>query len=149
MPQFHFRLATLQRLRESDRDERRGQLAEAQRAEQIVIERIAAIDNEIEQLRTQCVEATRPGKVDVDLLMESQRFELILKLERQTAEQQRQLVAAEVQKRRDALVAVDREVRVLEKLRDTQLERHRQDEEKRDMQQLDEIAGRGFWRKEE
>lgn len=149
MPVFKFRLATLQRLRESDRDEKRGHLAEAQRAEQIVIERIAAIESEIEQIREQCVTATRPGKVNVDLLMESQRFELILKMERQTAEQQQKLVAAEVQKRRDALVAIDREVRVLEKLKETQLDRHRQDEEKHDMQQLDEIAGRSFWRKEE
>jgi len=45
-----------------------------------------------------------------------------------------------VHKRREAVVAADREVRVLEKLRDSQHERHRDEETKQEAKRLDEMA---------
>jgi len=141
MPTFQFRLATLLRLREAARDERRNLLAEALRAEELVVRRIAELDGELAALRAQRLHAARPGEtVDVDSLNDTARYEMILKLERQSADQQRQVVAAEAEKRREALVAADREVRVLERLRETQLERHRQEEDRREFQRLDELA---------
>ena len=47
MATFHFRLATLLRLREAVRDDRRAQLAEAPYAEQLIVERIAALDADL------------------------------------------------------------------------------------------------------
>jgi flagellar protein FliJ len=141
MPTFQFRLATLLRLREAARDERRNLLTEALRAEELVVQRIAELDGELAALRAQRLHAARPGAtVDVDSLNDTARYEMILKLERQSADQQRQAVAAEAEKRREALVAADREVRVLERLRETQLERHRQEEGRREFQRLDELA---------
>jgi flagellar export protein FliJ len=148
MPPFRFKLATLQRLRENERDERRSRLADAQRAEDIVNARIADIDAELGRLRDETGHRSRPGRMDVDALMELQRYELLLKAERQAAVQQRELVAAEVERRREALVVADREMRVLERLRETQQERHRQAEERHERKVLDEIATQGFSRKE-
>jgi flagellar export protein FliJ len=45
-------------------------------------------------------------------------------------------------RRREALVAADREVRTLEKLRESQHERFRREEETRETKRLDEVAGR-------
>jgi flagellar export protein FliJ len=140
MPPYRFRLATLLRLREATRDEKRLSLADAQRAEQIVTDRIADIDNQLAGVRGASAQAARPGRVNVDTLMEMQRYELLLKAERSTAEQQRQVVAAEVLRRREALIAADREVRVLEKLRENQQQRHRQEDDRLDRRRLDEIA---------
>jgi flagellar export protein FliJ len=148
MPPFRFRLTTLQRLRENDRDERRSRLADAQRAEDIVAARIADIDADLDRMRDETARRSRPGRMDIDALMELQRYELLLKAERQAAEQQRALVAAEVERRREALVLADREVRVLERLREAQQARHRQAEERQDRKVLDEIAIQGFCRKE-
>jgi flagellar export protein FliJ len=145
---FRFRLATLLRLRESDRDERRSHLADAQRAEDIVRARIAEIDGETSRLRGESARLSRPGAVNVDVLMEINRFELLLVAERQAAVQQQKLVAEEVERRRLALVAADREVRVLERLRETQQERHRQDAERQERKQLDESAAHAFVRKD-
>src|ERR1700685_675769 len=114
MANFQFRLATLLRLREAWRDERRRHLAEAQRAEQLIVERIAAIDAEMAAARGQYVDAARSRNVNVDLLTDMARYEMILKAQRQSADQQRQAVAVEVQKRRSALVMADRDVQVLE-----------------------------------
>jgi flagellar FliJ protein len=148
MPSFRFRLTTLLRLREGERDERRTRLADAQQAEDIVNSRIADIDAGLGRLRDETGRHSRPGPMDVDALMELQRYELLLKAERQAALQQRELVAAEVERRREALVAADREVRVLERLRETQQQRHRQAEERQERKVLDEIATQGFCRKE-
>ena len=148
MPPFRFRLTTLMRLREAERDDRRSRLADAQQAEDIVNERIAGIEADLGRLRDEAGRRSRPGPMDVDALMELQRYEVLLNAERQAALQQRELVAAEVVRRREALVVADREVRVLERLRETQQMRHRQAEERQERKVLDEIATQGFCRKE-
>lgn len=145
---FRFRLATLLRLREGDRDERRTQLADAERAEDIVRARIVEIDRELGRLCGAAARLSQPGLVNVDELMEIERFELLLAAERQAAVGQHQLVAAEVERRREVLVAADREVRVLERLRETQHDRHRQDSDRRDRKQMDETATQAFARKD-
>ena len=148
MSPFRFKLATLLRLRENERDERRSRLAEAQQAEDIVNARIGEIDADLDRLREEAGQRSRPGRMDVDALMELQRYELLLKAERQAAVQQRDLVAAEVERRREALVTADREVRVLERLRATQQQRHRLAEERQQRKVFDEIATQGYSRKE-
>src|SRR4051812_24501353 len=108
MASFRFRLATLLRLRESWRDERRGHLAEAQHAENLILERIEQLDRELTDLKRRSLHAARPGLLNVDQLAEAARYEMILKAQRESADQQRQAVVAEVAKRREALVAADR-----------------------------------------
>jgi len=140
MPSFQFRLATLLRLREAARDERRAHLAEAQRAEQLVVDRIEAIVRELVEVQRRSLVAARPGPLDVDRLADAARYEMILKVERQSADQQRQAVAIEVEHRREAPMAADREVRVLEKLRETQHDRFRDEEARAEAKRLDEMA---------
>jgi flagellar FliJ protein len=140
MSSFRFRLSTLLRLREAWRDERRAHLAEAQQAEQLIQERIAEIARALAELQRRSLDAARPGTIDVDRLAETARYEMILKVDRESADQQRQAVAAELQKRRDAVVEADRDVRALEKLRDAQRNRHREEEARQEAQRLDEMA---------
>ena len=52
-----------------------------------------------------------PGSIDLDRLADAARYEMILKAELESADQQRQAVVAEVLKRREVLVAADRDVR--------------------------------------
>ena len=56
-------------------------------------------------------------------------------------------MAAEIERRRQALVEADREVRVLEKLRERQLEQHRREEELRETKRLDEVVTQQAFRK--
>ena len=53
-----------------------------------------------------------------------------------------QAVQTEIEQRRRAVVDANREVRVLETLREKQLDQHRRDENRREIRQLDETAGR-------
>jgi flagellar FliJ protein len=149
MATFHFRLATLLRLREADRDERRAQLSDAQQAEAIVAGRIREMDREIAAIRQLGQLAAAPGKVDVDQLLDMQRYEIQLKIERTATEDQRQKVAQEVERRLERAIAADREVRILEKLRESQLVKHRSEEEKVDQKRFDELAGQLVFYREE
>lgn len=141
-----FRLATLLRLKEADRDDRRGELAEAFRAAETIDERLSEVHQNLEGLRK--LQTAGAGDVDVDRLIEAGRYEMVLRVQQLQLEQNRQQVQAEVERRREVLVAADREVRVLEKLRETQQQKERTDMERQAMKRLDEVAGQGHWRRQ-
>ena len=78
----------------------------------------------------------------MDRLLEVSRYELLLRFQQQQAGQQHEMVQAEIERRREALVDANRQVRVLEELRRKQLERHRQEESRQEIKRLDEAAAR-------
>jgi flagellar protein FliJ len=140
MAKFQFRLATLLRIREATRDERRHALAEAYRVDELLRVQVENIGRELSQLITQRRQDAGPGEVKVDRLVNSQRFELTLRHQERQLLRQRETVAAEIERRRQALIEADREVRVLEKLREKRAEEHRQEQDRREARRLDEVA---------
>ena len=140
MPKFKFRLATLLRLRESTRDERRQQLAQAHEADRRLQIEEEEVAGQLAALYADARRTAGPGEVNVDLLLDAQRFEFVLKAQRQQLARQRELVRGEIERRRQALVEANREVQALEKLRDRLAERHREEENRRDLRRLDEAA---------
>ena len=142
MAKFKFRLVTLLKLREAARDERRSQLAEAYRVDDVLNERLEEIARQLSGLKDHCRKVIGPGTIDVDQLVEAQQFELALASQRTRLDRQRRTVAEEIERRRQTLVEANRDVRVLEKLREKQAGRHRQEEDRRETKVLDEVAGR-------
>ena len=142
MAKFKFRLATLLRLREATRDERRSELAKAYQAEGILENQRRRIRNALDELERHNRQACAPGPLDLDQLLEGRRYELVLRSQEQQARQQLEAVQAEVQRRREAVVDANRQVRVIEGLREKQLKRHRQEESRLEVKRLDEVAGR-------
>src|SRR5262245_30115753 len=116
MAQFRFRLSALLRLRDNVRDECRQQLAAAQREEDIILARMMELDAELESLRRLSHAASRPGPVNIDRLLDTARYEMTVRAQRQAADLQQKSAAAEIDRRRAALVEADREVKILEKL---------------------------------
>ena len=142
MARFQFRLAALQRLREAARDERRAQLAEVFRlAESLAEQKRQVVENLRDVARSRAVSS---GAVDVEKLLAATRYEAVLMVEQAQLERQAAAVGVEIEKRREALVAADRDVRALEKLRETQQARHRAEQEQKSIKQLDEAALRAF-----
>ena len=140
MPKFHFRLATLLRLNESVRDERRSQLAEAFRADELLEQREGMVADEIAATRSAGRKAVTPGTVDLDRIVEAQRYEMALRAQQKLLGQQRKAVGGEIERRREAVLAANREVRALEKLRERHKQRYQQDEARRAIRELDEVA---------
>jgi flagellar FliJ protein len=140
MAGFTFRLAALLRLRESRRDECRAALADAYRVDEVLGRQLEGLRQELDGLREFRRRKISSKAIDIDPLVEAQRYELVLRAQQQHVAQQRQTVAAQIELRRQALVEADREVRVLEKLRQRQAEQHRREEELREAKRLDEVA---------
>jgi flagellar protein FliJ len=140
MAKFKFRLTTLLKLRKSMRDERRTELAQAYQADDVLHGYMEQVQEEIDRLCEQCRRAAGPGTVDVDRLIDAQRYEFILEAQQRHFSEQRSKLAAEIERRRVALLAANREVRILEKLREQQLEQHKVAEGRLDIKRLDEVA---------
>jgi flagellar export protein FliJ len=140
MARFKFRLKTLRRLREIHRDEQRGRLATAFEAERILQQQrdelAAEAAHHLESQRA----AMREGAIDVTRLLTTQRYQLALEAQARVLAEQAAKLAEEVERRRQALVEADREVRVLDKLEERQLATHRAAAALAETKQLDEVA---------
>ncbi|MDZ4658923.1 MAG: flagellar export protein FliJ [Bythopirellula sp.] len=142
MAKFRFRLATLQKLREIQRDELRSKLAEAVQAHQILEEELAHVTTDIANLQAMRRQAVTSGQVNVEPLLEAQRYHGVLLAQQATMQEQTRLLTAEVERRRVAVVEADRQVKVLEKLHERKLDEFRQDQQRAEVKVLDEVAAR-------
>jgi flagellar FliJ protein len=140
MTRFRFRLETLRRLREMNRDELRGRLAEAFRAEQILREQQATVAAEAASLAETRRKQVAAGEFDVTRMLEAQRYQLLLEAQQRSLSDQAIKLAGEVEIRRQAVVEADREVRVLDKLRERRAAEHRAAAERAENKVLDDIA---------
>lgn len=142
MPQFQFRLATLLRLRELAREERRTQLAEVLR----LVDQLRTRQQEIEEMvrETKRLQTPAAGNLDADRLLNATRYELVLRAEQRALQLQETSLTGELETRREALAAANRDVRSLELLREKQQEAYRAEEERRARKEMDEIAVRRF-----
>jgi flagellar protein FliJ len=140
MTQFRFRLESLLKLRMAERDHRREELANAYRADQVLQQRQESVKEELVEAQRQSKEYSAPGTIHVDRLLCTHRYELILHAQLQQIHRQRQVIATEIERRRQALVEADRELRILEKLREKHSIAFEYNEHKADIRRLDEIA---------
>jgi flagellar export protein FliJ len=146
---FPFRLQTLLRLRLAERDQRRADLAKALRAEEV----LRAEDERLVHQQNEQAQASRelraPGVANMDALLGSHRYAIVLANQRRQLATQLAQVEAETDRRRQALVEADRQVRVLEKLRERQARAQAAEAAKAAAKQFDELAALGFLRHEE
>ena len=140
MAKYRFRLATLQKLRETRRDEHRSALAEAFQAEQVLADHRQALTAEQAELRDLQRAAAAEHYLDVNRLLEATRYELVLRANQQELSRQQELLAVEVERRRLALVEADREVRTLELLDERHRQQHDQRQQRLEEKLLDEAA---------
>ena len=140
MARYEFRLKTILHLRESHRNTQRERVADALRAAETLREQHLQINQEIQELieqRREWVQCTHP---QVSRLLDLQRYETAHRAELRKIEENQQSVEIEITRRREALVAAEREVKTLEKLDERGLERHQKEEQHREMLVMDEFA---------
>ncbi len=140
MPKYQFRLQTLQKVREAHRDEQRTALAEAFRAEQVLANNRAQLAAEAKELRELQHSATSTQYMNVNLLLEVQRYELLLNAQSQELAKQAVLLSAETERRRQQLVEANRDVRILEILDERNRRAHELESQRAETKQLDEAA---------
>lgn len=142
MSKFHFRLTTLRKLREAHRDEMQAKLGEALQAEQMLKQQLEEVHGELESWQNSRRETLEDDQTNVNQLLEIQRYQSVLRAQLSTMQGQVQLLAAEVERRRQTLAEANREVRVLDKLEERQFAAHQLKLQQAEVKALDEIASR-------
>lgn len=122
MAGFRFRLDSVLKLREQARDLRRQQLATALGAERAVQEQRRQIESLRELQLSELRSIVTPGEVDVDRAAARRFHAGSLTLDLLRCDQKLRQLQAQTAECRQRLVLADQEVRVLEKLRETQLQ---------------------------
>ncbi len=140
MTRFKFRLQPLLMVRESTRDRMRVELAQAHEALRTVEQKQAELQQEQTEMRNALQNALRPGALPVDRILSLQRYQASLQIQQHGLEHQRKQVEQEMELRRQRLTEADREVRVLEKLREKQQLRHAEEESRQEAQEMNEVA---------
>src|SRR5262245_43578510 len=120
MSPFHFRLGRVQFVRKNVREQRRLELLEVQQAEDQVASEIADLESELQSLHWHVRSAIAPGHLNIDDLHHTQRYEQSLRGQLHWAQSRHETLLAEVQRRREAVVEADRNVKVLERLEEKQ-----------------------------
>jgi flagellar FliJ protein len=140
MSRFHFRLNSLLKLRVHTREARQGELAAGLRRLRLVEHTRGEVQDELGELETHMRTSKRGSTIDVDRLLDGHRYQLALasrvaELTKAIGEAQQ-----EVERCRLKLVEADRDVKVLEKLHEQQLDEHRRSLAHHETKQLDETA---------
>src|SRR6266404_4809182 len=107
---FHFRLDILLRLRIAECDQRRAELANALRAEELLRAEERSLADQRASVAARARELKSPGAADVDALLQTHRYEVVLAAQRRQLEQQLAQVEQETERRRQALVEANRGV---------------------------------------
>ena len=130
------------KIRRTTRDERQLQLARAYEAERVLDQQQVELDQKRTAIKQVSRNVSRPGTVNVETLLGVNRYELVLESQGRVLRERRQQLEAEIQKRRQSLINADRDVRVLEKLRERQQIDHENKERRLEIKQTDDSAQR-------
>jgi len=140
---FKYRLAPLLKIRENVRAEKQAELSKAYEAARIVEAELERVQAELVRNGELGRQGAQKGRISVDYLLALRRHEAFLLAQQNQAQEQLQQIQQEIERRRIALTEADREVKVLEKLREKMKDRHLQEEALAELKQMDEIASRG------
>lgn len=148
MPRFQFRFESLLTLRGRERDEAGKLVGDANEAIRRVREQINEMQSQRDQIRIAASQSLQqPGRsgegpvnVSVEQMLHQGRYDLQLAAEQAAMEQTCQTLGVELARRQDLLVEAEAEVKRLERLRESQLAHHRQEELKSQQQAADDLT---------
>jgi flagellar protein FliJ len=140
MSRFVFRLKTVGRLREVARDAARKQLGEAVQAANLLRDQIAEVDAQLVALVEDRRRATCGETMNVPLIAAAQRYEIAVRARQNQIREDLQRVEVEIDRRREALVITERDVRAIERLEERQRERYKLGMQRVEDRLLDEFA---------
>lgn len=137
---FVFRFETMLKIRRQN--EERRQRVVAKRLQQIheVRERMAAIDQQIHDEERAVMGVQRPGVIDLNQAMRHRHWLGHLHKSNLEAEGRLRYLEAELSQERAALAEAVKQRKILEMLKERQLKRYQQEEDRREANAADEMS---------
>lgn len=139
---FTFRLEPLITIRDNVLKECQGELAKAYHARRILEEALHDVEKQIADGTVAARELMQAGKtVNVDYLLGLRRQEMFLRANQSDLSQKIQIVDEEIERRRASVTAANKDLKIVEKLKEKRHEKYLDDESKAETKTMDEIAG--------
>lgn len=113
-----FRLETLLKLRRDHRDAMRDEYAQAVQAGQILRERVESLERQRGELQDSLRQTLSGNEVAVDQVLDSRRYEFVLRLERVDLLKKLEMIEEETERRRENLLEAERELKTVDRLRE-------------------------------
>jgi flagellar FliJ protein len=140
---FQFRLEPLIKIRDNVLKECQAELAKAYDARRILEEHLQEVERQLTEGTETARSLMQPGQtVNVDYLLGIRRQEMFLLARQDEIKQKMQEVDEEIERRRDAVVAANKELKILEKLKEKRHEQYLDEEKREETKAMNEIAGR-------
>ncbi|MGL4593231.1 MAG: flagellar export protein FliJ [Thermoguttaceae bacterium] len=139
---FRFQLDSLLSIRNSTLKEKQGALGKAYEARRIVEEKRFALAKDISDTLNSGREMIASGMISPDYLLGLRRHEAFLATQQQEVEQHLVLIDEEIERRLAAVVEANKELKMVEKLKEKRREKYVTEETRKEVVQMDEIAQR-------
>jgi flagellar FliJ protein len=140
---FSFRLEPLITIRDNALKERQRELANANNVRRALEKDLQDIDTQLTDGMADVRIRIQAGQmINVNDLIGYRRQEMFLRFEQNKLIEQIENVDKEIEKCRTALIKANKELKIVEKLKEKQYERYQSEEEKAEAKFMDEIAGR-------
>lgn len=139
---FTFRLEPLITIRNNELKERRSELAKAYEARKILEEHIQEIDRQLTEGIAVVRSLMQEGQtINVESLLSFRRQEMFLRAQQSDLMEKMEATDQEIERRRALVVAANKELKIIEKLKEKRYEKYLEEENKTEMKNMDEIAG--------
>ncbi len=139
---FTFRLEPLISIRDNVLKEKQAELAKAYEARRIAEEKRLEVERNIEDNQRFGREMLRSGTINIDFLLGVRRHEAFLAAQFDEVRRHIALIEEEIEKRRAAVAEANKELKIIEKLKEKKREKYRAEENRKETIQMDEIAER-------
>ena len=140
---FKFRLEPLIKIRRNVLQECQSELAKAYDARLILEEQIRKVGRQLSEGIETARRLMQPGQaVNVDYLLGIRRQEMFLLASQDELKQKMQIIDEEIERRRDAVVAANKELKILEKLKEKRHTLYLEEEKRTETKAMNEIASR-------
>ena len=138
---FTFRLEPLIKIRKNVLQECQAELAKAYSARTILEDRLLEVENQLAEGTATARSLMQPGQtVNVEHLLGIRRQEMFLLANKDVLTQDMQKIDEEIERCRAAVVAANKEVKILEKLKEKRYEQYLEEEKREEIKAMDEIA---------
>ncbi len=143
---FRFRLQSIVRLRERDRDQAAESLRQAFQAKQMLENQVSEI--QVERSQQDALRMVAPkSEIDFQKMIDAQRYQIYLDSQVADLQGKISLIEQECQRRRVKLVKCEQAVRSLEKLNEHQLTEWNAQQASNDQNTLDQWSSFRYWSK--
>jgi flagellar FliJ protein len=139
---FKFRLEPLITIRDKELKDRQEELAQAYNARRILEEAMQMVEQQLAEGIATARNLTQAGKtVNVNHLLGLRRQEMFLRANQDDLTNKIKVVDEEIERRRLLVVAANKELKIVEKLKEKRHEKYMEEENKEETKAMDEIAG--------